>query len=43
MDATLILNALALVANLIPVGHTDGALCLRWLVHHARLGRAAEW
>jgi len=42
VDITLILNAVALVANLIPVGHTDGALCLRWLVHHARLGRATE-
>jgi len=42
VDTTLILNAVALVANLIPVGHTDGALCLRGLVHHARLGRAAE-
>ena len=42
VDATLILNAVALVANLIPVGHTDGALCLRWLVHHARLGRATD-
>ena len=36
VDATLVLNGLALVANLIPVGRTDGALCLRWLVHHSR-------
>ena len=43
VDATLILNALALVANLIPVGHTDGALCLRWLVRTPAWGAAAEW
>ena len=42
VDATLMLNVLAVVVNLVPVGHTDGALCLRWLVHHARLGRADE-
>jgi Zn-dependent protease len=42
VDTTLVLNAVAMVVNLIPVGRTDGALCLRWLVHHARLGRVGE-
>jgi hypothetical protein len=41
VDSTLLLNGIALVLNLVPVGRTDGALCLRRLVHHARLGRAA--
>jgi hypothetical protein len=39
VDATLVLNCVALVANLIPVGRTDGALCLRWLIHHSRDSR----
>jgi Zn-dependent protease len=46
VDATLVLNCVALIANLIPVGRTDGALCLRWLIHHSRdesrLGRGEE-
>jgi Zn-dependent protease len=46
VDATLVLNCVALVANLIPVGRTDGALCLRWLIHHSReqsrLGQGEE-
>ena len=39
VDATLVLNCVALVANLIPVGRTDGAMCLRWLIHHSRDSR----
>jgi hypothetical protein len=42
VDAVLVLNGVALLLDLVPVGRTDGALCLRWLVHHARLGRAGE-
>jgi Zn-dependent protease len=37
--ASLLVNVVALVANLVPVGGTDGALLLRGLAEHARLRR----
>lgn len=40
-EAAIGLNALALAANLVPVGGTDGALLVRAVVEHRRAGSAA--
>jgi Zn-dependent protease len=40
-EAAIGLNALALAANLVPVGGTDGALLVRAVVEHRRAGRRA--
>jgi Zn-dependent protease len=40
-EAAIGLNALALAANLVPVGGTDGALLVRAVVQHRRNGRTA--
>jgi hypothetical protein len=40
-EAAIGLNGLALAANLVPVGGTDGALVVRAVVEHRRAGRGA--
>jgi Zn-dependent protease len=40
-EAAIGLNGLALAANLVPVGGTDGALVVRAIVEHRRAGRGA--
>jgi hypothetical protein len=41
VEVGIALNALALVANLLPVGGTDGAVAARCLAQHRRLARRA--
>jgi Zn-dependent protease len=39
VEFVIVLNTLAVVVNLVPIGRTDGALVIRGLFHHAREAR----
>jgi Zn-dependent protease len=42
IEFVIALNTLAVLANLVPIGRTDGALVIRGLFHHARNARGTR-
>jgi len=42
IEFVIVLNTLAVIVNLIPIGRTDGALVIRGVAHHAREARDAR-